>query len=151
MSAKIHWAERVSMTLSNLIFAYMQTESIFPELGGTYGLTDNDVVEVLKHVTLYNQRTDNVPLLATLVCSGTPEGNAMDACYGGPLGLADRRAKRAIAAPDEEKSWHLFIRPAGADPILTPEQLKRAVEFLDNLCHKRNELVSYIKEKYSKK
>lgn len=154
------WMSRVSLTLSDLIRAYMQTESIFPEVGDTlrYGISEHTVVDFLGKLDLHNDQPNSRKIKAMIVVNGTANYDKMRDFYDGPSWKRhrqeqiDRLQSFGATSHDEPAGTTKYIYIAADDDgtELTPTEIMQAVNLLDELCFERNGLVSYLVDTYRK-
>lgn len=154
------WMSRVSITLSDLIRAYINTESIFPEVGDTlrYGIPERDAIEFLGKLDQHNDQLNSRKIKAMIVVNGTKNYEKMRDFYDGPswkrhqqeqinhlqsLGISSNLEPVGVTN-------YLYIAADDDGTVLTPTDIMQVVNLLDEICFERNDLVSYLVDTYRK-
>lgn len=152
---------RVSITLSDLIRAYMQTESIMPEVGDTlrYGIPERTAVDFLGKLDIHNDQLNSRKMKAMIVVNGTKNYEKMRDFYDGPSWKRHQQQQidhlQSLGIPNNSgepagATKYLYITADDDGTELTPTDIMHAVKLLDEICFERNDLVSYLVDTYRK-
>ena len=154
------WMSRVSITLSDLIRAYINTESIFPEVGDTlrYGIPERDAIEFLGKLDLHNDQLHSRKIKAMIVVNGTKNYEKMRDFYDGASWKRQRQEQidhlHSLGISSNRESVgvtkYLYIAADDDGTEMSPTDIMHAVNLLDEICFERNDLVSYLVDTYRK-